>query len=219
MKSPEMGSVLNGIIAAGIIPIVRVSRSDVARRVADALLAGGVRTVEVTFTVPGADRVIEELRTHHPDLLVGAGTVLDEATARAAVAAGAHYLVSAGTFAPVIQTAHRYGLPVLPGVFTPTEAVHALELGADILKLFPASAVGPDYLRALRAPLPQARWCPTGGVALDNLEAWFKAGATVVGVGSPLLQDVERSGDYAALTARARAFAERLQQVRAGEIG
>ncbi|WP_324715814.1 bifunctional 4-hydroxy-2-oxoglutarate aldolase/2-dehydro-3-deoxy-phosphogluconate aldolase [Carboxydochorda subterranea] len=207
--------ILGAIIDIGMIPIIRVGHPETALRVGQALLEGGLRTLEVTFTVPGADRVIESLRREHPDLLVGAGTVLDEATARAAVAAGAHYLVSAGTFEPVIRTGHRYGLPVFPGVMTPTEAVQALELGADVLKLFPASVLGPEYLKALRAPLPQALWCPTGGVSLDNLQAWFEAGATVVGVGGPLLRDVERSGDYAGLRERARTFVHKIEEIRA----
>ncbi|MBE3597493.1 MAG: bifunctional 4-hydroxy-2-oxoglutarate aldolase/2-dehydro-3-deoxy-phosphogluconate aldolase [Limnochordaceae bacterium] len=216
MTTRGPNQILGAIIDIGMIPIIRVGHPETALRVGQALLEGGLRTLEVTFTVPGADRVIESLRREHPDLLVGAGTVLDEATARAAVAAGAHYLVSAGTFEPVIRTAHRYGLPVFPGVMTPTEAVQALELGADVLKLFPASVLGPEYLKALRAPLPQALWCPTGGVSLDNLQAWFEAGATVVGVGGPLLRDVERSGDYAGLRERARTFVHKIEEIRAG---
>src|SRR5690606_31799538 len=139
--------------------------------------------------VPGAPKVIAALRDKFPDLLVGAGTVLDEAAARAAVDAGAQYVVSPGFSPAVIRAAHRFGIPAMPGVLTPTEAVAALEAGADVLKLFPASTVGPSYLKALRAPLPQAIWCPSGGVDLDNMESWVKAGAHMVGVGSPLLGD------------------------------
>lgn len=206
--------VLDRLQRIGVIPVIRVQDPDVAWKVGAALMEGGVGTLEVTFTVPGAAQVIERLRRQHPDLLVGAGTVLDEATARAAVAAGAHYLVSVGTFEPVLRTGHRYGLLVVPGVMTPTEAVTALELGATMLKLFPASVLGPEYLKALRAPLPQALWCPTGGISLENVRAWFEAGASVVGVGGPLLRDVERSGDYAGLTARAQAFVHAVEQLR-----
>jgi len=108
----------------------------------------------------------------------------------------------------VISTGHLYGLPVVPGVFTATEAIRALQLGADILKLFPASLGGPKYLKALRAPMPQATWCPTGGVALENLHEWARAGAAMIGVGSPLLQDVAETGDYQGLTRRAKQFLE-----------
>ncbi|BAS27857.1 bifunctional 4-hydroxy-2-oxoglutarate aldolase/2-dehydro-3-deoxy-phosphogluconate aldolase [Limnochorda pilosa] len=194
------------LVEAGVIPIVRVGSEETALRVSEALLAGGVRTVEVTFTVPGASRVIAALRERYPELLVGAGTVLDAASAREAVAAGAHYLLSVGLVREVVETAHRYGLPAIPGVLTPTEALRGLELGADVLKLFPASLVGPSYLKALTAPLPQASWCPTGGVDLENLAEWARAGADLVGVGGPLLQDVAQTGDFQALTARAHRF-------------
>lgn len=196
------------VMETGIIPVVRAGSEETALRVSEALLEGGVRTIEVTFTVPGASRVITALRERYPELLVGAGTVLDTATAREAINAGAQYLLSLGLVPEMIETAHRYGLPAIPGVLTPTEAVQGLNLGADMLKLFPASLGGPDYLKALRAPLPQASWCPTGGVALENLAAWARAGADVVGVGGPLLRDVAQSGDYRALTERARRFVD-----------
>lgn len=198
----------------GVIPVVRVHSDELALRISDALLAGGARTVEITFSVPGAPKVIAALRDKFPDLLVGAGTVLDEAAARAAVDAGAQYVVSPGFSPAVIRAAHRFGIPAMPGVLTPTEAVAALEAGADVLKLFPASTVGPSYLKALRAPLPQAIWCPSGGVDLDNMESWVKAGAHMVGVGSPLLGDAATGGDMGALTERTRRFMEAWARLR-----
>lgn len=201
-------AVVQKMIEAGVVPVVRVNSEEIALRVSEALLEGGVRTIEVTFTVPGATRVISALRNRYPELLVGAGTVCDAMAARQAVDAGAQYLLSLGLVPEMVETAHRYGLPAVPGVFTPTEALRGLELGADMLKLFPASLGGPEYLKALQAPLPQATWCPTGGVTLENLPAWAKAGAAIVGVGGPLLKDVAQTGDYRALAARARQFVE-----------
>lgn len=196
------------MIEVGVVPIVRVNSEEVALRVCEAVLEAGVKTIEVTFTVPRAAQVIETLRDRYPELMVGAGTVHDAAAARQAVDAGAQYILSAGLVPEVISTGHLYGLPVVPGVFTATEAIRALQLGADILKLFPASLGGPKYLKALRAPMPQATWCPTGGVALENLHEWARAGAAMIGVGSPLLQDVAETGDYQGLTRRAKQFLE-----------
>lgn len=207
-------TVVQKMIDVGVVPIVRVNSEETALRVSEALLEGGVRTIEVTFTVPGATRVISALRDRYPELLVGAGTVCDAATARQAVDAGAQYLLSLGLVPEMVETAHRYGLPAVPGVLTPTEALRGLELGADILKLFPASLGGPGYLKALRAPLPQATWCPTGGVALENLRDWAQAGAAMVGVGGPLLKDVVQTGDYRGLTERAKQFIEGWQAAR-----
>lgn len=207
-------TVVQKMIDVGVVPIVRVNSEETALRVSEALLEGGVRTIEVTFTVPGATRVISALRERYPELLVGAGTVCDAATARQAVDAGAQYLLSLGLVPEMVETAHRYGLPAVPGVLTPTEALRGLELGADILKLFPASLGGPGYLKALRAPLPQATWCPTGGVALENLRDWAQAGAAMVGVGGPLLKDVVQTGDYRGLTERAKQFIEGWQAAR-----
>lgn len=200
--------ILSALFDTGVVPVVRADSPDNAVRISEALLEGGMSSIEITFTVPGATGVIKALRKEHPNLLVGAGTILDEATARAAVDAGAHYLVSVGIVPGMIETAHRYGLPAFPGVYTPTEAVHALELGADVLKLFPASSGGPAHLAALRAPLPQAYWCPTGGISLDNVADWVRAGANLVGIGSPLLQDAVQTGDMNSLTVRARQWVE-----------
>lgn len=202
MKNSDLNKLRN----IGIIPVLRAPSPDDGLRVAEALLEAGFGTVEVTFTVPDAPRVIEILRTRHPDLLVGAGTVLSAEAARTAADAGARYLVSVGVVSDMIGEARRRGLPAFAGVFTPTEAVQALTLGADVLKLFPASTGGPAHLAALRGPLPDAVWCPTGGVDLDNIEAWVRAGAALVGVGGPLLQDAVGTGDMAGLQRRARQF-------------
>ncbi len=205
---------LQRLAAIGIVPVVRVKRRDTALRLVEALLEGGLEAIEITFTVQGAPDVIAAVSEKFPEVLVGAGTVLNEGAAASAIAAGARFIVSPATVEPVIRAARRAVVPVIPGVLTPTEAVRALELGADALKLFPASTVGPSYLKALRAVLPGVVWCPTGGIELDSLGQWLQAGAAFVGVGSPLLGDVETSGDYAGVTARARAYVNRVRELR-----
>lgn len=200
-------AIVQALIEEKIIGIVRVDSEQVALRIAEALLTGGVRAIEVTFTTPGAEKVIETIRTGWPEALVGAGTIRDESIARRAIAAGAQYIVSPGIAPGVVETAHKHDVPAMLGVMTPTEAMRALDIGADVLKLFPATALGPDYLKALRAPLPDALWCPTGGLTLDNYRKWIAAGAAFVGVGGPLLGDVAKTEDYAALVARARTWA------------
>lgn len=212
----EQRAVLERLSKIGIVPVVRVRQRETALRLVEALLAGGLEAIEITFTVQGAPEVIAAVSQRFPEVLVGAGTVLDEAAARAAVEAGARFVVSPGTVEPVVRAARRAGVAVMPGVLTPTEALRALELGADALKLFPASAVGPGYLKAVRAVLPGVIWCPTGGIDLESLGDWLRAGAAFVGVGSPLLGDVEVSGDYRAVTERARLYVDRLRELRAG---
>ena len=204
---------LQRLLEIGVIPVVRADSQETALRIADALLEGGAGTIEITATVPGSPRVIEALCQRFPELLVGAGTIWDEASARAAIDAGARYIVSAGLSLDVIATANRYGVPVIPGILTPTEAAQALAAGADVLKLFPAGAVGPAYLKALRGPLPQALWCPSGGVQVDDLREWVEAGASMVGAASPLMQDVVKTHDYAALTQRMRRWVEEWRRV------
>lgn len=206
-------SILNRLLETGVMPVVRVDSADLALRVAEALLEGGAGTVEITATVPGSPRVIEALSQRFPELLVGAGTIWDAASARAAIDAGARYIVSAGLVPEVIATAHRYGVPAMPGVMTPTEAAQALAAGADVLKLFPAGVVGPAYLKAMRGPLPQALWCPSGGVQVTDLAQWVAAGASLVGAASSLIQDVSQTQDYAALTQRMRHWMEEWQRL------
>lgn len=209
-------ALLDRLVQAGVIPVVRVFSPEVALRVADALVEGGAATVEVTFTVPGAPRVMETLRERYPQTLIGAGTVLGGAEAAAAVEAGAQYLVSPGVQEEVVRAARQAGLPAVAGVMTPTEALRALQLGAEVLKVFPASVLGPGWLRAVREVLPGARWCPTGGVSPDNLAEWVRAGATLVGVGAALLQDVEETGDYAALARRTGQFVQHFRELHRG---
>ena len=190
------------IAARRVIAIVRAGDPDVAVAAGDALVEAGIDVLEVALTTPDGLDAIRTLARRHPDALVGAGTVLDAASARLATLAGARFLVAPSLSLDVIAAGHRYGAAVLPGVRTPTEIVAALEAGADLLKLFPADDLGPDHLRALRAPLPQAPLVPTGGIDQDNARAWLDAGAVALGVGSWLTRDPARAGERAAALLR-----------------
>ena len=177
------------IMENGIIPVIRASSADLAMRAADAVLRGGIRTVEITMTVPGAIHVMEKVAERMGDqVLLGAGTVLDAETARAAILAGAEFIVSPSLKLAVIEVAHRYSKPAIPGALTPTEVLTAWEAGADFVKVFPAGNVGgPKYIRALRAPFPHIELVPTGGVNLETATDYLLAGAAALGVGNDLV--------------------------------
>lgn len=177
--------VLSELAEQKVFGIVRAVDADSARATAEAMVRAGLRTLEVALTTPGGLAVIEEF-SGRPGITVGAGTVLDAATARLAVLAGARFLVSPSLHPEVISTAHRYGVAALPGAATPTEIVTALECGADAVKLFPASALGPRWLADVRAAVPQAPIVPTGGVRVDDVPAWIEAGAVACGMGTGL---------------------------------
>jgi len=186
-------------------------------RVVEAICAGGVTAIEITMSVPRAFEMIETVVRQLGDAaLVGAGTVLDAETARLAIAAGARYVVSPVFKPEIIQTAHRYDVPALPGAFTPTEILAAHEAGADIVKVFPADVVGMAFFKAIKAPMPQLRLMPTGGVTLTNAGDWLRAGACAVGVGSALLdQKAIAEGRWEKLTENARTLMASIRQARA----
>lgn len=193
-------SILEHIKRSKIIVIVRGGEINNLDKAICALSREGLHTFEVTMTTPGALASIEALRAKHEDLLVGAGTILDSETARAVLLAGAQFVVSPTLNREVIETTHRYDVVAIPGAFTPTEALRAWEAGADIVKIFPASVVGPEYIKALRGPLPQIRLLPTGGIDLDNVEAFFEAGAFALAMGGSLLDHRSlKTGDYTAV--------------------
>jgi 2-dehydro-3-deoxyphosphogluconate aldolase/(4S)-4-hydroxy-2-oxoglutarate aldolase len=177
------------MLDAGIVAVVRSPDSQQLVEVAKALADGGVPVMEITFTVPGALDVIRQVRATLGDrVLLGAGTVLDAETARAALLAGAEFIVAPTLNREVIQLCRRYDKVVIPGAFTPTEILTAWEGGADIVKVFPADVGGPSYLKAIRAPLPQIRLMPTGGVDLQTATAFLKAGACCLGIGGQLVE-------------------------------
>jgi 2-dehydro-3-deoxyphosphogluconate aldolase/(4S)-4-hydroxy-2-oxoglutarate aldolase len=205
-KEDDLGRVLD----TGIVAIIRAASGDLVVDVAEALVAGGIDVMEVTFTVPAATRVLERVADRLGDrILLGAGTVLDAPTARAAMLAGAEFIVAPTTDLEVIQLCQRYAKLVMPGALTPTEVLAAWQAGADIVKVFPSDVTGPKYLKALHAPLPQVRLMPTGGVNLDTAADFLRAGACALGIGGSLVESraVER-GDLGRIESLARQFAQ-----------
>jgi 2-dehydro-3-deoxyphosphogluconate aldolase/(4S)-4-hydroxy-2-oxoglutarate aldolase len=192
---------LKRILDCGVVAVVRAGSSALLVNVVKALAEGGVTAAEITFTVPDAVEVIRAVRREAGDAVcLGAGTVLDPETARAALLAGAEYIVSPTVNLDVIRLCRRYDKPVIPGAFTPTEVVAAWEAGADVVKVFPADVGGPPYLKALRGPLPQVRLMPTGGVDLTTAKAFLEAGACCLGVGGSLVEPkAVAAGDFARL--------------------
>lgn len=207
---------LHRILRCGIVAVVRFDDPEPLVAVMEALAAGGVEVAEVTLTVPHA---LEVIRTAQRQLgsrmLVGAGTVLDPETARAALLAGAEFLVAPTLNTEVIRLCRRYDKVVMPGAFTPTEVLQAWEAGADIVKVFPADVVGPAFFRALRGPLPQVRLMPTGGVDLTTAAQFLQAGAACLGVGGQLVDPRwVAAGDFARITQQAQQYVEIVQQHR-----
>ena len=199
-----------------VVAVIRLEQADTLRTVIDALAAGGVRVFEVTMTVPRAIEMIGELAPTLPaGFLLGAGTVLDAETARLAILAGAQFVVGPVFRPEVITMCHRYDVAAMPGCFTPTEILGAWEAGADVVKVFPATALGPGFFNDVRGPLPQVKLMPTGGVTLDNAGEWIKAGAVAVGVGTALLDaKAIAAGNYGVITANARRIVANVAAVR-----
>ena len=188
MTDTRRAAVTARIEALGIVAVIRLKDPAKLRAVVDALADGGVRALEVTMTVPGAVELIRQLAPALPaGFLLGAGTVIDAAAARAVIDAGASFVVGPVFRPDVIAACHERDVPAMPGCFSPTEILAAHDAGADIVKLFPATALGPQFIRDVRAPLPQVKLMPTGGVTLDNAGDWIRAGAVAVGLGSALL--------------------------------
>jgi 2-dehydro-3-deoxyphosphogluconate aldolase / (4S)-4-hydroxy-2-oxoglutarate aldolase len=209
--------VLREIESSGVVAVIRMQKADQLRAVIDALLEGGVRALELTMTVPGAIGLIEELAKDLPgEFQLGAGTVLDTETARQVILAGAKYIVAPVLNLDVITLCHRYDVAIMPGCFTPTEILTAWQAGADLIKVFPATALGPSYFKDVRAPLPQVRLMPTGGVTMENAGEWIKAGAVAIGVGSALVDTKAiAAGNFAQITKNAKSLIESVRAARA----
>lgn len=204
--------VLEKIADCGLVAVVRAENSAQAERIADALLAGGVESIEVAFTTPGAAQAIECL-ARSKKILIGAGTVLDPETARVAILAGAQYIVSPSLNVETARLCNRYQVPYLPGAMTLRDIVEAMEAGAGIIKVFPGESLGPEFVKAVRAPLPHAPLMPTGGVSLENVAVWIKAGCVAVGVGGHLTAPAKH-GDFDAVTSIAKEFLARIREAR-----
>lgn len=204
--------IIQGITDCGLVAVVRAESSEQAIRITEACIEGGVAAIELTFTVPFAHEVIETLakRYTHDEIILGAGTVLDPETARVAMLSGAQFIVSPYFSEELVRFCNRYRCPVMPGVMTVTEAIRAMEAGADILKVFPGELSGPRFIRAIHGPLPHARIMPTGGVNVDNAAEWIRAGAVALGAGSALTK-----GTHEEIVARAKAFLHNIREARA----
>jgi 2-dehydro-3-deoxyphosphogluconate aldolase/(4S)-4-hydroxy-2-oxoglutarate aldolase len=213
----EKREVFNRMISEGLIPVVRVSSAKEAIDVADAIKEGGVSFIEITMSVQGAIDVIKELTQKYKDeIIMGAGTILDPETGRAALLAGAQFIVSPTLNLDLIQLAHRYSAVVIPGAMTPTEILAAWNAGADMVKVFPAGQLGgPEYIKAIRGPLPQVLLVPTGGVNLQNAGAFIKAGATALGVGGELVdKKAVKEKKFNIITENTRAFLKIIREAR-----
>ena len=195
--------ILDALALARVIAVVRASDAEAAVRTADALIEGGIRAIELTFTTPGVQRALAELAHRHPDALLGAGTVTERAQIDAATDAGASFLVSPGSPPALVEAMVDTGRTVIAGCLTPTEILGALSAGAHAVKLFPAEAVGPGYLAALRGPFPRLKLIPTGGIVPADVDRWLEAGAIAVGIGGALARPVRDDDDHRAVVAAA----------------
>jgi len=213
----EKREVFNRMVSEGVIPVVRVSSAQEAMDVSDAIKEGGVSLIEITMSVQGAIDVIKELtRKYKDEIIMGAGTILDPETGRAALLAGAQFIVSPTLNLDLIHLAHRYSAVVIPGAMTPTEILSAWNAGADMVKVFPAAQLGgPEYLKALKGPLPQILLVPTGGVNLQNAAAFIKAGAAALGVGGELVdKKAVKEKKFNVITENTRAFLKVVKEAR-----
>jgi 2-dehydro-3-deoxyphosphogluconate aldolase/(4S)-4-hydroxy-2-oxoglutarate aldolase len=216
-RMSDRGRITQAIEDSGVVAVIRMKEADRLRDVVAALAEGGVRALEITMTVPRAIELIAAIApTLSSEFILGAGTVLDAETARRAIDAGARFIVSPVFRTEVIRAAHDRNAAAMPGCFTPTEILSAWDAGADVVKVFPATAVGPGFFKDVRAPLPQVKLMPTGGVTIDNAGEWIAAGAVAVGVGSALLDaNAIASGSMSTITANARRIVANVRAARA----
>ena len=214
MSIPKL-AVLNKIIDSGLVAIIRADVADDAARIAEACAKGGVAALEVTFTVPGAASVIETLsKEYKNEMIIGAGTVLDPETARIAILSGSQFVVSPALNPETARLCNRYQIPHMPGTGTVKEVIDAMEAGAEIIKIFPSEGLGHGFVKAVRSPLPQAQLMPTGGVSLDNVADWIKAGCIAVGV-SGHLTGYGSARDSNLIIDTAKQFLTKIRQARA----
>ena len=197
----EKSKVLSALEECGVIAVIRAENDEKAQKIIDACVQGGIRGIEVTYTVPGATQIISNLAKKYANtqVIIGAGTVLDGETARQAILAGANFVVSPYLNTDMVKTCNRYQVAVMAGAMTVKEAAECMEAGADIVKIFPGNLFGPKVIKSFLGPLPQLKMMPTGGVNKDNCAEWIKAGACAVGAGSELTAGA-KTGDYESIT-------------------
>jgi len=206
--------VLQKIIDNGVVAVLRGDSADQVFAMAEAAIAGGIKVIEVTLTVPGALQAIEKLsrlyswKTSDPEkfAVIGAGTVLEPQTARAAIMAGAEFVVGPSLNPETVKICNLYRIPIMPGVMTIAEVQHALELGVDIVKLFPGNLYEPGIIKTMKGPMPQANFMPTGGVSLTNLKDWINGGAVAVGIGSDLTNEAIKTGNMELVRDKAQQY-------------
>lgn len=211
----QKSETLSKVAKAGVVAVVRGDSKEQAYKAAVACVDGGIRGIELTFTAPHADEVIADLVEKYQndsEVLIGAGTVLDEATARIAILAGAEFIVSPSFSENVAKLCNLYAVPYIPGCMSPSDVQRALSYGAEIIKVFPGSVVGQPMVSELHGPFPQANLMITGGVSLENLDQWFAKGATVVGVGGKLVGPAAEE-DYDQVTANAQQYMAKVQEI------
>jgi 2-dehydro-3-deoxyphosphogluconate aldolase / (4S)-4-hydroxy-2-oxoglutarate aldolase len=209
-----LNEVLGEIRKQKIVAIIRGDSTDLIESTVESLYQGGIRLVEITMNTQGALNGIERIKQAFPEMLVGAGTVLDSETARSAIVAGASYILTPTLKASTIEMGNRYNVPVIPGVLTPTEALTAYEAGAKMVKIFPIRSLGPKYISDLHGPLPHLDMMAVGGISLDNASSFIKAGSCALGIGSSLVDNtLVQQGDFTEIEKRARRFVETLNTV------
>ena len=207
--------IISKLTEGGLVAVVRAESSEQALKITEACVKGSVVGIEITFTVPGADQVIRDLVKVYGDgeIIIGAGTVMDPETARIAILAGAQYIVSPYLNIGTVKLCNRYRVPCMPGAMSIKEVVEGMEAGADIIKIFPGDLFGPKIIKAILGPIPYARLMPTGGVDVDNVDQWIKAGVVAVGVGSALTKGA-KTGDYESITKIAQEFIAKIKAAR-----
>ncbi len=201
-----------------LIAVIRAKNKEQGEKLVDSIIKGGINFIEITMTMDEGNPVefiafLAQKYKDNPKIVIGAGTVLDPETARLVILAGANYVVSPAFNPETIKLCNRYRVPVLPGVMSPTEAIMALEAGCDVIKLFPGNILGPAAISTYKGPLPQGEFMPSGGVDVDNVDKWLKAGAYAVGTGSSLTKGA-KTGDFEAVEAKAREFVEAVKKAR-----
>ncbi|WP_276804132.1 bifunctional 4-hydroxy-2-oxoglutarate aldolase/2-dehydro-3-deoxy-phosphogluconate aldolase [Lactobacillus hominis] len=208
---------LNKLVKAGVVAVIRANDKEKAIKTVDAVIKGGITAIELTFTVPGADEVIATLSKKYKDndqVVIGAGTVLDASSARLAIISGAQFIVSSSFNEEVAKISNLYCIPYTPGCMTPTEVQTALTYGSELVKIFPGDIMGKASIKDLKGPFPYLNIMPSGGVSLNNMQDWFEAGASVVGVGGNLIKDAE-NGDFEAVSDMAKKYHQKFLNIMA----
>lgn len=207
--------IITRIKEKALVAVVRADNAETAKKITEACIAGGCASIEITFTVPGAQEIIKELsETYSPEqILIGAGTVLDSETARIAILNGAQYIVSSSFNAETAKLCNRYRVPYMPGCMTLKEITEAMEAGVDIIKIFPGNVLKIDFVKAVKGPMPQVQMMPSGGVDVENVADWIRAGCVAVGAGGSLTAGA-KTGDYQLITETAKQFCNKIREAR-----